>query len=239
MDTPCKRCIFAVYEGKTQTACSLDRLKLYDNVLEAYDEEKEFFVIKGKVCPLGRTDEWGPYQRNESNLAGIARKEARIKYAAIIFIGKESTTEQIHNTYDALISQSVPPTQLIMLQEYGGKFTPVQLRKICMDCKCKWTVECVIVQMEKLQCISLAMNKIIKKCRYYAVFDAGMTPHSEVFANLDKLLIDKAQPIIAVLPNDNNGLIMLKTLTYSHIGIDENDKDNTECQKFVIKMNQL
>jgi hypothetical protein len=47
--TSCKKCIFAVYEGKTQTGCKFDRIDKYskqNKVIEAYDDESEFYVIK-------------------------------------------------------------------------------------------------------------------------------------------------------------------------------------------------
>ena len=45
--TPCKSCVFALYEDKTQTDCGLNYISKYrqkDNVevLEAYDNDKEF-----------------------------------------------------------------------------------------------------------------------------------------------------------------------------------------------------
>ena len=47
--TPCKDCTFAIYEGKTQNGCHLNLLEKYKNknleILEAYDEQKEFYII--------------------------------------------------------------------------------------------------------------------------------------------------------------------------------------------------
>lgn len=61
--TPCKDCTFAVYENKTQTECALGYLDIYKSnkdlqVLEVYDNEKEFFVINKKKCPGYREPKW-------------------------------------------------------------------------------------------------------------------------------------------------------------------------------------
>lgn len=52
-DTSCKLCHFAKYEGITQTGCMLGRIDKFRNhseVIEAYDHDKEFYVIKDRLC---------------------------------------------------------------------------------------------------------------------------------------------------------------------------------------------
>jgi hypothetical protein len=47
--TSCKLCAFAVYEDKTQTGCAANRINIFqekDKVMEAYDDELEFYVVK-------------------------------------------------------------------------------------------------------------------------------------------------------------------------------------------------
>lgn len=56
--TSCKECVFAIYDGNTQTGCKDDRIsKFKEDVIEAYDEEKEFYVIN-RTCTLYRTKNW-------------------------------------------------------------------------------------------------------------------------------------------------------------------------------------
>jgi hypothetical protein len=58
--TSCKNCIFSVYEGITQTGCDVNRLELFKNagkIIEAYDNEKEFYVIEG-LCNFNRPLTW-------------------------------------------------------------------------------------------------------------------------------------------------------------------------------------
>jgi len=58
--TACKDCLFAVYDGNTQTDCSMGRIEKWrekDAVIEAYDNDKEFFVING-VCNTVRQGNW-------------------------------------------------------------------------------------------------------------------------------------------------------------------------------------
>ena len=56
--TSCKNCIFAIFDKTTQTGCLHNRIdKFGKDVIEAYDEEKEFFVIK-RLCNLHRDVSW-------------------------------------------------------------------------------------------------------------------------------------------------------------------------------------
>jgi len=57
-ETSCKTCVFAIYDGKTQTGCLDNRIeKFKDEIIEAYDDEKEFYVIK-RICNLFRNNVW-------------------------------------------------------------------------------------------------------------------------------------------------------------------------------------
>lgn len=49
LQTSCKDCILAEYNGITQIGCQANRISKFNNVIEAYDEEKEFYVID-KFC---------------------------------------------------------------------------------------------------------------------------------------------------------------------------------------------
>jgi hypothetical protein len=58
LQTSCKSCVFATYDDKTQIGCLHERIeKFRPNVIEAYDEEKEFYVING-LCNLYRNSKW-------------------------------------------------------------------------------------------------------------------------------------------------------------------------------------
>lgn len=59
LQTSCKNCTFAVYDNLTQIGCVADRISKYekDDIIEAYDNEKEFYVIN-QFCNLYRPSSW-------------------------------------------------------------------------------------------------------------------------------------------------------------------------------------
>ena len=56
--TSCKECVCSIYKDATQTGCSFDRIKKFGtDVIEAYDDNKEFYVIK-RFCNFYRNPKW-------------------------------------------------------------------------------------------------------------------------------------------------------------------------------------
>lgn len=58
--TSCRDCVFAEFNGKTQSGCEFNRLETFQSqgrLVEAHDDFKEFNVING-FCNYHRTAEW-------------------------------------------------------------------------------------------------------------------------------------------------------------------------------------
>lgn len=92
LQTSCKNCIFAVYEGITQTGCVANRLKKFDknDIIEAYDNEKEFYVIN-KFCNLYRPLSWNGGIQN----LGKATSESALDFD--IMVNCNNITEEFKN----------------------------------------------------------------------------------------------------------------------------------------------
>lgn len=99
-ETACKNCLFAVYDHKTQIGCRLGRLDKYidrDEVIEVYDEEAEFYVIKG-ICNTVRQTEWNNGVANVEKVM----EEARPKFDVYIdsYNISQGYAEEIIQFYD-------------------------------------------------------------------------------------------------------------------------------------------
>lgn len=90
--TSCKDCVFAIYENNTQVSCGFDRInKFKDSVIEAYDDDKEFYVIK-KFCNLYRNNKWNNGVPDKEK----AKIESSINYD--VFIDCSDINEENKNT---------------------------------------------------------------------------------------------------------------------------------------------
>lgn len=80
--TSCKNCAFAIYDDnkKTQLSCVHDRIERFKpSVSEAYDEDREFYVIN-RLCTYYRDEAWG----YTSNDAEKVKKESALSFDVII-----------------------------------------------------------------------------------------------------------------------------------------------------------
>lgn len=78
--TSCRNCLFAIYDGKTQTGCEANRIEKFGSlVIEAYDDLKEFYVIN-RFCNLYRPLYWN----NGIKDIVAAKKETCITFDLLI-----------------------------------------------------------------------------------------------------------------------------------------------------------
>ena len=99
-ETACKNCLFAVYDENTQVGCQLGRLKKWQDqfkVIDAYDDDKEFYVIKG-ICNTVREVTWNNGVADQ----GKVREEVRPKFDLILDVEgiSEGWLEEILQFYD-------------------------------------------------------------------------------------------------------------------------------------------
>ena len=114
--TPCRDCVFAKYDGETQTGCLAgDRVDKFREagveVLEAYDDEKEFFIIKDKVClyyrNVARHEDKDKKQKDE--LFSDIKSSLRIPYHTILFFRTKDELGELRDRLTELESQAVKP----------------------------------------------------------------------------------------------------------------------------------
>jgi hypothetical protein len=94
--TSCKDCVFSEYEGITQVSCKADRLKFFEDTVEAYDNDKEFYVIND-VCTYYRP----PFWNNGKADIDEARRELKTTFGIFLDLsGKED--EDLDKTIDSI-----------------------------------------------------------------------------------------------------------------------------------------
>lgn len=91
--TSCKECIFAVYDGITQIGCDLDRIESYRNkgdgvVIEAYDEEKEFFIINNNKCKCFRNKYYAINRPNQNHKESVLQ-EIKTRFCIIVYANRD------------------------------------------------------------------------------------------------------------------------------------------------------
>ena len=101
LQTNCKTCVFATYDGGTQVACEAGRVEKYEKqglLIEAYDNDKEFYVID-TLCNFLRPPHWNDGKAD----LDLAYSEVAPTHTIIIFLDgvtNESKEEILQNICD-------------------------------------------------------------------------------------------------------------------------------------------
>lgn len=122
--TPCKQCVFAKYENITQTDCELGYIDAYkknhtENVLEVYDNDKEFYVINNKKCVGYRENKW--FKQFDAEMADLEIKKQiffehnRLDYISCIYIDDMTKTE-LENIFLQISLLKPKPAKVIIIR---------------------------------------------------------------------------------------------------------------------------
>lgn len=136
--TNCKTCICAKYENNTQTGCISNRIQKFgDSVIEAYDDDKEFYVIK-RFCNYFRSPKWNDGILDIEKI----KSESSISFDIIINCNDLDTDEDVEETIHLLNNLNYYPQKLnINIAHHSSCNNNIRknIFKIFCSIKCKIT----------------------------------------------------------------------------------------------------
>ncbi len=118
--TSCKQCVFAEYKNNTQTGCKLNKIEDYRDanveILEMYDEEKEFFFVNGRFCLFFRSKElMEKYPVN--TWEEMVKLQTKVPYSVILFLNKDDTLKQLKKSIKQLKEQEIKPNLITIVNK--------------------------------------------------------------------------------------------------------------------------
>lgn len=152
--TCCKKCVFADYKNNSQIGCAIGYLDKYRainaHILEAYDEEKEFYVINEKKCLGYRENSW--FKQYDMENASLAEKIAKVQeinhlhYLLVInlYSFSENDLRQIVKEISQL---SVQPQKIIFVRYITNKLFDFNMLSNLLkeyNLNCKWRIQSMI-----------------------------------------------------------------------------------------------
>lgn len=105
LTTSCKDCVFAVYDGDTQFDCRAGRIDVFaknEEVIDAYDNDKSFYVIK-RLCNFYREEDW--INEDDTDVLAKVKNEATPSFGVVIYNLSQDTNKQLDKLKD-IINQS-------------------------------------------------------------------------------------------------------------------------------------
>lgn len=223
--TPCKQCICAKYDKNTQIDCLLNYIELYKNnnieILEAYDNEKEFYIINEKKCIGYRENTWFE-KRNIDNLS-IEEKVEYIKkghflhYMLII----DLKTINIANLEDLLkqsASLNIKPQKIILVRyQNENKNFPYESLKVLIDQylpNIPWRIQTMLIDRTKEDILHELVN-VNKKYRF-VLYINSFNQDMELIIHKGDDILYKELGIFAVIRNVNNTAMLFSCPNYRY-----------------------
>jgi hypothetical protein len=176
--TCCKKCVFAKYDNLTQVDCYLNYIEKYKDkniqVIEAFDDDNEFFVINNKKCIGYRENKWFE-NRNLANSTieekiNEFKKSNNISYVCVIDL-KKLNINQLENIVETVSNIAISPTKLVLIRyvDKDKRFSYEAIEKIFRDKMKKdigWRIQTMIDDSLSYEYILYDIAKNNKKARF-------------------------------------------------------------------------
>jgi len=207
--TACKNCIFATYEDNTQKDCMLDELYLFRKhnieILEAYDEEKEFYIINKNKCLKYRTKDWKYTNEGLIEQEKMVWDEISLRYHAIIFA--DDNLENIKTTVQSLLDQELRPVYITIVRQFDNDLLPSQIHEVVKECPIRWRIENIIKDCATEEIIDMIVPFV--KVPIYTVFKAGCNVPRMMFSYLNERVHKLQLNLILLTPDKyGNGMVV-------------------------------
>ena len=203
--TPCKKCVFAEYTDKTQTDCHLDYINKYIKndvkIFEAYDEEKEFFIIDGKKCIGYRENKW--FEKRNLGDVSIQDKIANYKasnyahYVAVINL-KDLDLKQLEKICHNIKACQIKPQKIVLIRHLdenkGFHYKDIENIFNAIDIDYPWRIQTMLDEELPYEYVLYDIIKNNKSCRFLL----SIAEDSDI---LDKLVCDTNKRVYEELDN--------------------------------------
>lgn len=152
--TPCKDCVFAKYQENTQVDCELNYISKYKTknieVLEAYDDEKEFYIINGKQCIGYRENKWfSSFDLKDNSVNGKVEKFNelnRLDYISVIDL-KSISLDELESLLQQTNNVEIRPKKLIIIRYANNMGFPYEILREILDKYAKdyiWRIQTIL-----------------------------------------------------------------------------------------------
>lgn len=244
--TPCKGCCFAEYEDKTQTGCLLNLLDEYKNldgvdILEAYDDTHEFYIVNGKKCAAHKDQKYFKSKGMENSTTEEKIKHInevmKLKYLLAIDC-KDKTPEDLAEILDEVKISSVHPSAMaivILRVENQEVYEVEKYYKVLnkSGIKCRWKVKILnIAEQDHMTTVHQMINLGAEKCNFVLYVGKDHTDIKKVVDLAQKMTYTQFIPFM-VIANRSREVMMFNTIVY-RIGLENNLDIITNTEKHII-----
>lgn len=222
--TPCKDCVFAIYENKTQTNCALNYIDLYRNnnieILEAYDEDKEFLIINKKKCIGYREPKWfEQFNMSNSTIEDKIIKfneTNKLNYLLIIDL-LNFTIESFRQLCYNISRLDIKPQQLIIIRHIDDKlnFPYESISSVLQNSNIKWRIQTMVDNSINHNQIIHNLIIINPKYRFVCSINNYIDNLNELINNSNRIVHEDLDQFI-VLSSKNKYCLIFSSILYRY-----------------------
>ena len=224
--TPCKNCAFAKYEDKTQTDCLVGYIDKYKDsgaeILEVYDDEREFYVINSKKCIAYREDKW--FKQYNLGDASIEEKIAKFKelncieYLLVVDM-KNFTNIDLERIKCNINKCAIKPKKIIFIRYQKSddccKYENIKNVLKDLDVSCAWRIQSMLDEDMSYQDILHNVINMNKGYRFIASTSTDSDKLPEIVEKANDIVYNKLGVVIA-MSNESKSTILFSASSYRY-----------------------
>lgn len=241
--TPCKKCVFADYTENTQTGCFLGLIDNYRHtdfieIIEAYDREKEFFIVSGKKC-FGYKEQKYFDSRDMQNSSieekvAYMKKISRMKYIAIVDCLDRTPDELLEVVAEIKKADVLPDTILVVILE-GGDYPYSEYFKALnkSNIGTKWKIKGNLYkEQDFFTTVHQTINLGAEQCNFILSVGKNYNKVKEIIDHANDLVYNEYKTF-SVISNESKDTIIFNKYVYQ-AALVANGDIITDYQEYII-----
>ena len=166
--------------GWYYTDCKLRILDKYQamgvELVGVYDEEREFFLIKDRICPYARGPAW--LAEYEEDVEGQIERELQHNFNVVFFANADTELDDLIAAVEKIQNTSKSkPRVITIIRSKHTKIKPSEIEKRLEPLGIeKWTISNVMIEVPQQKLIDDVVRLAKKHTVYIFVFDNKCIP---------------------------------------------------------------
>ncbi len=229
--TNCKNCAFSIYEGDTQTDCLANRIEKFKKqgcVVEAYDDDKEFYVVD-RLCNLFRDTK----PKNVDQELAKAKKDVQLTFDVILdCTGMDRLTDCIDSISNKLkydtnkINYTIVYSNDVKLTKENREHI-FALSKKLNNCK---IINCINYGF------TIHTEIYHSRKSFHTLIDLSDNFNNSVFFNLNNLVNEDMEKVVVYTEGD---ITFISNLAYKIESLEKNSAEYFKAVDDIVKKSKL